>query len=116
MPVTLQKVSDTVVAQLVHDYGGASERLKDLCVHGLTEEAGEVAGLRKRQLRHNSRDTGRATREEFVEELGDVLWYLTACCALYDTSLEEIWLMNQVKLEERYGKVNEDCAAEGFLG
>lgn len=103
---TLKEVSDNIVAQIYRDYGGASERLRDLIVLGLNEEAGEVAGLRKRQLRQNYRDVDIDFPKEYMEELGDVLWYLTACCALFGTSLEEIWEYNQKKLEERYGHVD----------
>lgn len=80
------------------------EELRCMCTLGLAEEAGEVAGLMKRKLRSNSRDTGRATQSEFKEELGDVLWYLTACCMLNGFDLDDIWEENKRKLTERYGK------------
>ena len=106
MPTTLKDMQDAVTAELRRDYDGdvtASEELKDLLVLGLTEESGEVAGLRKRNLRNNYRDQGRGGREEYVDELGDVLWYLAACCAAFGTNLDEIWAVNRKKLEERYG-------------
>lgn len=113
MATTLKSVSEDIVIQILRDYGGASEHLRDLVVLGLNEEAGEVAGLRKRQLRQNHRDVDIDYPKEYIEELGDVLWYLTACCALCGTSLEEIWEYNQKKLEERYGHV--DCATVGTI-
>lgn len=70
---------------------------------GLVEEAGEVAGLMKRVHRNLPKDRERATRENFIDEMGDVLWYLTACCFIHKTSLEEVWEHNKKKLEERYG-------------
>lgn len=105
---TLDEVFESIKGQLIRDYGGAPyDRLRDLVTLGLNEEAGEVAALRKRELRRNFRDvkTMMGIRNKYVEELGDVLWYLTACCFVYDTSLEEIWQTNVQKLEERYGHV-----------
>lgn len=107
MSTTLKEVQETIEASLLRDYPYTQTfQLQDLLVLGLNEEAGEVAGLRKRQLRMNHRDSDIDFQKEFIEELGDVLWYLTACCALCDTSLEEIWEYNQKKLEERYGHAN----------
>ena len=58
----------------------------------------------KRALRGFSKDRERATHENLVDEMGDVLWYLAACCATQGTSLEEIWEHNKQKLKERYGE------------
>lgn len=102
---SLADVQAEVTHQLIRDYKDTfGESVKSLIMLGLAEEAGEVAGLMKRQLRNNSRDTGTFTRDRYVEELGDVLWYLAACCHCAGTSLEEIWQQNIIKLEERYGK------------
>lgn len=104
-PVTLTDVQAEVNRQVARDYGHApKERVHSLTMLGLAEEAGEVSGLMKRVLRGNPQDKIRATRETFVEELGDVLWYLAACCNCVGTTLDEIWEQNKIKLEERYGK------------
>lgn len=105
---TLADVYESIKGQLIRDYGGAQyERLRDLVTLGLTEEAGEVAALRKRELRRNFRDVKIMSniRNEYVEELGDVLWYLTACCVVNKIPLEEVWQANVAKLDERYGHV-----------
>lgn len=78
--------------------------LKTMAYMGLAEEIGEVCGLVKRELRGYPKDLERATKEHFVEELGDVLWYLAMCCEIEGTSLDEIWRYNRKKLEERYGR------------
>lgn len=78
--------------------------LQAIAVVGLAEEAGEVAGLYKRQLRQNERDDGKYTKDRYIDELGDVLWYLSMCCATVGTSLDEVWEHNRKKLEERYGR------------
>lgn len=114
MATTLAEVQETIRSSLLRDYPSTfTTQLQDLLVLGLNEEAGEVAGLRKRNLRNNSRDVGRGGREEYIEELGDVLWYLTACCSVFNTDLEEIWKYNKKKLEERYGHV--DCTTIGSI-
>ena len=69
-------------------------------VCGLTEEAGEVAGLLKREVfRENE-----IPKERWVEELGDVLWYLIAVVQEKGLTLDEIFMYNQIKCTERYGE------------
>lgn len=105
MSQTLTEVQAEVTRQLNRDYGRcATAHVQNLCIYGLTEEAGEVAGLMKRVLRNNPMDRGRCTKDKFIEEMGDVLWYLAACCETQGTSLDEIWEQNKIKLEKRYGK------------
>lgn len=102
---TLTEVQAEVSRQIQRDYGDRDYNYRrTLCVIGLTEEAGEVAGLMKRVIRGMPRDAGKATPEAFIEEMGDVLWYLAACCETQGTSLDEIWEYNKQKLKERYGE------------
>lgn len=101
---TLAEVQDEISRQIQRDYGNKDYNYRCiLCVMGLTEEAGEVAGLMKRVIRGTPKDIERATLEAFMEELGDVLWYLVACCESQGISLEDVWLYNIQKLKERYG-------------
>lgn len=103
--VTLKEVQSEVTRQLNRDYEGRHiEDVQPMVLLGLAEEAGEVAGLMKRVLRNFPKDIERVTREEFIDEMGDVLWYLTACSIYHGTSLEEIWEHNVKKLKERYGE------------
>lgn len=99
---TLSDVQVEVNRQLRRDYGTNSPKLQTSVMFGLAEEAGEVVGLMKRVLRDLPKDRERATKENFIDEMGDVLWYLAACCATQGTSLEEIWEHNKEKLKERY--------------
>ena len=64
---------------------------------GLTEEAGEVAGMRKRFLR----DEGNIDYKDLTKELGDVLWYVAMLADKYNLSLEEIGESNLLKLMDR---------------
>lgn len=66
-------------------------------VIGLNEEAGEVAGLLKKHVYRNKT----RTNEQWIGELGDVLWYLTAVAVIKGFTLEDIWQHNVGKLEAR---------------
>ena len=77
--------------------------LQSFAVMGLNEEAGEVAGLACREC---YKDIG-MSREKWTEELGDVLWYLTAATIAKGLTLEELWQYNIKKLGERYGECRE---------
>lgn len=105
MGYTLKQLQQEIAFQLARDYGDVTTSLKDLVVLGLSGESGEVCELRKRELRHNFRDTKilENIREEYVGELGDVLWYLCAVCSCMGISLDEVWEYNVKKLNERYG-------------
>jgi len=64
---------------------------------GLAEEAGEVAGLRKRFLR----DEGNIDYDKITKELGDVLWYLAMIARKYNIPLDLIASKNIDKLRDR---------------
>jgi NTP pyrophosphatase (non-canonical NTP hydrolase) len=64
---------------------------------GLAEEAGEVAGLRKRFLR----DEGDIDYDKITKELGDVLWYVSMIAHKYNINLNDIAVTNINKLLDR---------------
>lgn len=102
---TLKEVQAEIDRQVLRDYGERPYKEVALMLHlGLAEEAGEVAGLMKRVLRNFKKDQERISRENFIDEMGDVLWYLAACCTTHTTTLEEVWEHNKQKLKERYGE------------
>ena len=101
---TLNEIQESISAQIERDLSDKSAlALKSIMISGLAEEAGEVAGLFKRELRNLPKDQERCTREHYVEELGDVLWYLTGVAWSQGIDLQEMWDYNVKKLEERYG-------------
>lgn len=69
-------------------------------VLGLTGEAGEVAEKLKKVIRDQDGELG-AAREQIVKELGDVLWYIAACCHELGVSMEDVAQKNLEKLESR---------------
>lgn len=75
--------------------------LQSFAVMGLNEEAGEVAGLACREC---YKEIG-MPKYKWLEELGDVLWYLTAAAIAKGFTLEDLWQYNVEKLEGRYGEV-----------
>lgn len=77
--------------------------LQCFAVMGLNEEAGEVAGLACREGYKKIP----MPRYKWLEELGDVLWYLTAATMAKGLTLEELWKYNVEKLEGRYGELRE---------
>lgn len=65
---------------------------------GVAGEAGEVAELAKKQIFHRHG----LDREKWKKELGDVLWYVSACCTKLGYTLEEVMQANIDKLMARY--------------
>lgn len=65
---------------------------------GLVGEAGEVADQVKKQLFLN-RDI---SRDDVLEELGDVLWHLACMATVRGVTLEEVAKFNITKLQQRY--------------
>lgn len=77
----------------------SSEKFLQFAVNGLSEECGEVSGLATRDCYRKHPQP----EERWVEELGDVFWYLCAVAYAKGITLEEIWETNYRKLSERYG-------------
>lgn len=79
----------------------SEEQMLCFAVTGLNEEAGEVAGLLCREV-YKKADM---PEYKWLEELGDVLWYLIAATISKGMTLEELWQYNVEKLEGRYGEL-----------
>lgn len=72
------------------------------CVLGLTGEAGEIANKVKKILRDHNGLLTFEMRERLIDELGDVLWYVSQVAAeLHSTPLEEVARRNLEKLKKR---------------
>jgi NTP pyrophosphatase (non-canonical NTP hydrolase) len=70
---------------------------------GLASEAGEVAGKIKKYVRGDY-PTIEPIRDKIIDELGDVLWYVTALAIELNTTLDEIQKRNKEKLIARLEK------------
>ena len=71
-------------------------REKEYLMLGLMNEAGEVGGAFKKEIRDRIDNT-----DLIIDELGDVLWYLTRLCDVYDIKLSELMVNNMDKLFNR---------------
>ena len=68
---------------------------------GLTEEAGEFAGHLKKALRDDDGFVTFERRERLLDELGDVLWYVSRAANELGWSLQLIAERNVEKLQSR---------------
>ena len=73
-------------------------------VLGLTGEAGEIANKVKKVIRDNEGVLSEKSRQSILDELGDVLWYVSALASDLDVSLEDVAHRNVVKLQKRMDK------------
>lgn len=71
---------------------------------GLAGEAGEVANIVKKIQRDNEGVLTDEVRDKLRDELGDVLWYISACADELGLTLDEIAAFNVDKLAKRHGK------------
>jgi NTP pyrophosphatase (non-canonical NTP hydrolase) len=74
-------------------------REKEYLMIGLMNEAGEVGGAFKKEIRDKVDNT-----ELIIDEMGDVLWYLTRLCDVYDIKISELMSNNIDKLFSRMSK------------
>lgn len=77
----------------------------------LSEEVGEFHGKLAKAARGDEKYEDKdVLKEDCILELGDVLWQLTACCGVIDTTLEEVARRNLEKLTDRAerGKIKGD--------
>lgn len=65
---------------------------------GISGEAGEVTDYIKKVLFHGHE----LCEDKLIEELGDVLWYITYLSKTIDSDLETIASRNIQKLKKRY--------------
>lgn len=70
---------------------------------GLAGEAGEVANIVKKIQRDDAGVLTDEVRAKLKDELGDVLWYISACADELGLTLEEIAEYNVGKLAKRHG-------------
>ena len=73
---------------------------------GLAGEAGEVANIVKKIQRDFHGEITDEIRLKLKDELGDVLWYISACADELDLTLEGIAEFNVEKLAKRHGRIN----------
>ncbi len=70
----------------------------------LAGEAGEVANIVKKIQRDHGGELTDEVRAKLKDELGDVLWYISACADELGLTLGEIAEFNVNKLAKRHGR------------
>jgi NTP pyrophosphatase (non-canonical NTP hydrolase) len=68
---------------------------------GLTGEAGEVANKIKKVYRDNQGELSESSAQAIADELGDVLWYVSAMCDEIGVPLGEVAMRNLDKVASR---------------
>jgi len=81
----------------LNEKGTNIERLLTAAI-GLSDESGEFLGLVKKLVFHNKE----YDRERLIDELSDILWYMSHALKALGISLEELIDHNMRKLTERY--------------
>src|SRR5687767_3264031 len=71
---------------------------------GLAGDAGEVANIVKKIQRDHGGVINDEIRAKLKDELGDVLWYISACADELGLTLGEIAAFNVGKLAKRHGR------------
>ena len=71
---------------------------------GLAGEAGEVANIVKKIQRDFGGEITDEIRAKLKDELGDVLWYISACADELGLTLSEIAEFNIEKLAKRHNR------------
>jgi NTP pyrophosphatase (non-canonical NTP hydrolase) len=75
-----------------------------VALYGLAGEIGGLFSLFKKRIR--DRQIPAQFKEDLREELGDILWYLSALASKYGISLSEIAISNLDKIEHLFGKID----------
>lgn len=96
MKLSIKDYSDTAFSCALYPGHGAGNPIYP--VLGLNGEAGEVAEKMKKIIRDKGGNIDDADREAIKKELGDVAWYLNACCIEFGLELEDVMATNISKL------------------
>ena len=73
----------------------------EYCILGLASEAGEVAGKWKKVIRDHGGAVTDETRAAILDEIGDVLWYVSQLAQEFGATLEGVASINIAKLADR---------------
>ncbi|WP_283678824.1 nucleoside triphosphate pyrophosphohydrolase family protein [Lentilactobacillus sp. Marseille-Q4993] len=77
------------------------EQVLTNCALGLTGEAGAVSDL----VRKYAFQSEKLDHDQMVQELGDVLWYLSQIAEWADIPFDEVANENIKRLKERYSTI-----------
>tara|TARA_R100001594_G_scaffold134481_1_gene175661 strand:- start:589 stop:915 length:327 start_codon:yes stop_codon:yes gene_type:complete len=84
-------------------------REKEYLMIGLMNEAGEVGGAFKKEIRDHVDNT-----DLIIDEMGDVLWYLQRLCDVYGLKISDLMVNNMDKLFSRMTKEEAEAFRDGL--
>ncbi len=112
--MTPSKFLETVDILENKDFAKLTERMSDpvnlRLMHasiGIGTEAGEIQDLFKKKVIYGKE----VEVAKFVDEIGDILWYLGVACNTLGVSFDEVMEKNWKKLSTRYGDKFSEAAA-----
>jgi len=73
----------------------------DTAIAGIGGEAGEIGDLWKK-LKYHGKPWNEENRQNFIDEAGDMFWYLAKYMQSLNITIEEVLDRNVAKLESRY--------------
>lgn len=73
-------------------------------VLGLGDEAGEVQSIFKKWVRDKGSDFEKLDLQNIKKELGDILWYIAVVSHDLGISLNDIAVLNNIKLADRQAR------------
>ena len=83
-------------------------REKEYLMIGLMNAAGEVGVAFKKEIRDRIDNT-----DLIIDEMGDVLWYLTRLCDVYNIKISDLMLNNIDKLFQRMTPEQQEAYRNG---
>jgi len=87
-------------------FRAGSDDAKAVALLGLSGEVGELLTEYKKKIRDG--DSYKIFRAKLVEELGDIIWYLSSVATLEEIALDEILASNLQKTSARWRSQHED--------
>lgn len=96
--VTFREYEETALSTATHP--ALQDNPKMVLLLGLAGEVGELLGEYKKHLRDESAYS--AFPERVEEELGDILWYITAAARYFGMSLQDLVDRNVIKITDRW--------------
>lgn len=87
--------------QNIQDHYNQKEEVMHWAI-GLGEEAGETLSVIKHRYYAGCYDSDDDMLDDLVNELGDVLWHISALCTVIGIDLEDVAKYNIAKLSNRY--------------
>ena len=80
------------------NFTGAETEIVCNMVMGVAGEAGEIVDYLKKVSFHGHH----FEKDELIEEMGDLLWYVAVLTNYFNIDLEDVMKRNIIKLKERY--------------